>query len=176
LGVKGSRVKLSEGKTALKMLAARDPFVEFLHQTWRHAPVHRRGYLRKTMRYYMQALAADDAGAVRWFDELLAQRGMSVAYTFPGNVGLVRQYFELMPPAWLTVAVMGDAEVIAQRNREREKDDRSDITEWGLSATRLAVDTLRERGARVLALDAAVPAAENAARVLREVAVTSDWR
>lgn len=151
--------------------AGRSPFLEFVRKCYEAAPIKRDGYLH-TERQYRRAMASDAVGKWHWYDELVAQRGLSLALARRGEFDLARRYFDLMPYPALLVFVLAPPEVIIERNRRRHwlkgQDDRSDSAEYLSEVTQVALYRAKLWG-KVLVLDATQPAHENAVRVLEAV-------
>jgi hypothetical protein len=148
------------------------PFLKFIRRAYQRASRSRRVGYDQTKEAFWHALAADRALGHRVYDELLAQRGLSLALARPEDFDVVRGYFEVMPAPALIVFVGAPLRVLQERNRRRalgnsKKCDRSGQAAYLIEAMNVARYRLITRGVDTMNLDATLPAEENA-RLLRE--------
>jgi hypothetical protein len=122
-----------------------------------------RGYVRRSLKI-AAAVAGRSSRDVALIDGGLCQRGQSLASCGVTDAQLMLFYDAVPFPAG-AVVLTAPMEVIAQRNRDRGRDQTEDVAP-GLRSIDVALPILSARGTIVCRLDATAPVAENVARII----------
>lgn len=148
-------------------IAFRDHAGAAFRRAMEHNPKGASWRWQNFQRKFAQAIGAAGSRRLVLLDDLLLQRGQSLAAAEGHDVDIER-FYQLVPPPTLTVVLRADAETIRARNKHRAAKGGSDLStesERALEVVNLAMPILQARGFRLLELDAMQPVSANVAAI-----------